>query len=81
MLVEGPTMHGWCVSDLADRQMADPDCGPLLDFLLHEKLPGNAVEAKKVAAQAPLFDVVEGILCFVGPIRLVVQGGKWCPDS
>ena len=67
LLVEGPAMDGGCVSDLADQQMADPDCGPLLNFLMHEKLPENAVEAKKIAAQAPLFDVVEGILCFVGP--------------
>ena len=67
LLVEGPIMDGGCVSDLADQQMADPDCGPLLNFLLHEIFPENAVEAKKIAAHAPQFGVVEGILCFVGP--------------
>ncbi len=42
---------------MSNKQAEDPDCQTLLDFL---SLP---VVAKKVAAQATLFDVVDGVLC------------------
>ena len=55
------------LSELTLKQAADSECKPLLDFLLHQKLPEHPVLAKKVAAQAPLFNVIDGILCSIGP--------------
>ena len=54
-------------SDLSTQQAADPECRVLLDFLQRGMLPEDPVEARKVAAQATQFDVVQGVLCFLGP--------------
>ena len=55
------------VCDLSAQQAEDPECRPLLDFLLCGKLPGDPAMSKKIAAQAPQFDIVDGVLCFFGP--------------
>lgn len=52
--------------DLAAQQAGDPGCAPLLNFLVHEKLPDDPSMARQISAQAPMFDVVDGVLCFVG---------------
>ncbi len=52
--------------DFAAQQAGDPGCAPLLNFLVHEKLPDDPSMARQISAQAPMFDVVDGILCFVG---------------
>ena len=53
--------------DLSLQQAEDPECQVLLDFLLQGKLPEDADEAKKVAAQATQYDVLDRVLCYVGP--------------
>ena len=55
------------VCDLSAQQAEDPECRPLLDFLLCGKLSGDPAMSKKIAAQAPQFDIVDGVLCFFGP--------------
>ena len=67
LLGKDPITDSVSLSELTLKQAADSECKPLLDFLLHQKLPEHPALAKKVAAQAPLFDVIDGILCFVGP--------------
>ncbi|XP_064398966.1 uncharacterized protein LOC135345475 [Halichondria panicea] len=53
--------------DLSNEQAEDSECQTMFDFLLLGKLPEDAALAKKVAAQATLFDVVDGVLCFLVP--------------
>ena len=66
--------------DLSVQQAEDPECQLLLEFLLQGKLPEEADDAKRVAAQATQFDVLDGVLCYVGPkggsqVRKVVPKG------
>ena len=49
-----------------DLSVQQAECQVLLDFLLQGKLPEDADDAKRVAAQATQFDVLDGVLCYVG---------------
>ena len=51
--------------DFAKEQRKDPELCLLFDFLTHDKLPSDEHKARKVAAQALYFSVIDKILYFV----------------
>ena len=55
--------------DLATEQGKDPELKRMLDFLEKGVLPDDQKLARKVAAIAPSYAVISGILCFVDPKR------------
>ena len=53
--------------DFSVEQAKDPDLQQLLCFIQNGTLPDNNDSARKVAAQAPLFTLVDGVLFFINP--------------
>ena len=51
--------------DLAGQQLKDPDLCQLIQYMNKETLPADENKARKVAAQAPSFSLLNGILYFV----------------
>ena len=65
-LLNAAPCDGNC-EDFAVEQGKDPELTHLLCFLQQGKLPDNPEAARKVAAQAPLFTLADGILYFINP--------------
>ena len=53
--------------DFLVEQSKDPDLQQLLCFIQNGALPKSNNSAPKVAAQAPLFTLVDGVLSFINP--------------
>ena len=53
--------------DFSVEQSKDPELQQLLCFIQNGTLPESNNSARKVAAQAPLFTLVDGVLFFVNP--------------
>lgn len=51
--------------DLETAQQTDPKFKDLINFLANKTLPADPTQAKKVAAQAPIFVLIDGILYFI----------------
>ncbi len=49
------------------EQCRDPDLSEIIAFLEHQQLPEEERRARKVAAQAPQFTLLDGILFYVNP--------------
>ncbi len=54
-------------SHFGDEQCRDPDLHEIITFLEHQQLPEEDRRAKKVAAQAFQFTLLDGILFYVNP--------------
>ena len=52
-------------NDLETAQQTDPEFNDLINFLTNKTLPVDPTQAKKVAAQAPTFEMIDGILYFI----------------
>ena len=61
--------------ELASEQRKDAVSKQMLDFLLAGDLPDDPNEARRIAALAPLFAVVDNLLYFIGPKS---KARKWC---
>ena len=54
-------------NDLETAQKVDPEFKNLIDFLANNQLPGDPAQARKVAAQASMFVLLDGVLYFIVP--------------
>ena len=66
-LLEAPELPGLGQSDFHQEQRKDPGLKKLCDFLEDGTLPDGDKEAKKIAAQALHFSIIDRILYFVDP--------------
>ena len=57
------------LNDFHKEQSKDPKLRKIMDYLTRGSLPDDSEEAKKVAAQASQFAVVQGVLYFIDPKR------------
>ena len=55
--------------DFGTQQQLDPDVNKILRYLQHQELPAEEKQAQKIAAQGPLFAVLDGILYYVDSRR------------
>ena len=65
-LLAAPTLTS-SYQDFSVEQSKDPELQQLLCFIQNGKLPESNNSAHKVAAQAPLFTLVDGVFFFVNP--------------
>lgn len=52
---------------LAEQQQKDAYLSAMSTFLKEKRLPEDPTKARRIALQAPLFTVAEGLLCFIDP--------------
>ena len=50
---------------LAELQGADPELGPVMDYLQHKTLPANAVAKRKLLSRASNYVLTDGVLHFI----------------
>ena len=55
--------------DFGTQQQLDPDVNKIFRYLKHQELPAEEKQAQKIAAQGPLFAVLDGILYYVDSRR------------
>ena len=52
-------------TDLGAAQQKDPEISGIIKFLSDDVLPDDHIKAKKVASQAELFALIDGVLHFI----------------
>ena len=67
LLLDPPVADAIHQCEFSAEQAKDPDLKEMIEFLNCGDLPDNPRRARKVAAQAPLFVLIEGVLYYLGP--------------
>ena len=60
--------------DIKQEQRSDPDLLSLIEYLETGKLPIEEQTSKKIVAESPKFDLIDGVLYFEYPNSPL----KWC---